>query len=271
MKFSPTFTGRDRSKAKVVIIGTEHGSDFEREIFEYLNSSTHLYWLCEGESDFRRCSSIKNYSVHLFTDSLFVFMIVCDLISFKNPSQHFLQQELIDRLIEFLISLCRLPDNHRGLQKRITNLLISRYTEFSQCLSILSMRPLTQGQLQQVEKIIKKQGLMENLYYFRSLLKRIIILVMYSGFVYISRHLETRVIQFLVNPRKCSDCENLIFTKLRERSFIEIITDSLQQYELLPDVTVITVGNDHVEPLKTALSLRFPFYKIVAFSKTPHI
>ena len=49
-------------------------------------------------------------------------MIVSDLIILNNPKQHFLQQELIDRIIEFLITLCRLPLDYERLYKRIKQL-----------------------------------------------------------------------------------------------------------------------------------------------------
>ena len=63
----------------VIIVGTTHETVEEKTIFKILNDCVtkykNIHWLCEGESDKRECTSIKDYGTHLLTDALFVNMI----------------------------------------------------------------------------------------------------------------------------------------------------------------------------------------------------
>jgi hypothetical protein len=194
-------------------------------------------------------------------------MIVTDLDKAIGTERDFLRQEMIDRLIELLITICRLPGCHQKFKDRAMGTFGPL---FARPFSLLGERPLKQERLRTVESEILKIGFETLVRSLRDILPKIVKQGLRRGLI--GQEYWPKVLQFLKNPRSCLGCEDLLFTKLRDRSFVEQISETLRQSRpveasKLGDLIVITVGGDHVEPMVSEITLQFPnpVYAIQSF------
>ena len=101
----------------VYIIGTTHETQTEEKIFNSLNyffdnyDSKNTYWLCEGEENKRKCITLKDYKVHVITDSLFVNMMIIDFENNNLNNNDSMYTIFYSRIIELFITVTKLNNN----------------------------------------------------------------------------------------------------------------------------------------------------------------
>jgi len=122
----------------ILIIGTVHETDNETRLFDILNKKTkddnNIKWLCEGENDKRRCTSLKNNDIHLVTDALFVNMLLLNGITDY------------DRIIELFITISRCNNDE------IFNSISKRYIQY---IKKLPPANIEQDLLKDIERDLK--------------------------------------------------------------------------------------------------------------------
>jgi len=259
----------------VVVIGTEHESPNERIVFDFLNrmsTNKGFHWLCEGESDGRDCQSIKNRELHLVTDGLFLYMVIRDLQTVDDPTGHPLYAEFVGRLIELLVTINRLPD--RELRKLVVATFNRSTDLYEKCRKFMS-GSIDVTKFQVMETFIRRKEFVQIAKEMISAIKGIMEIAINHELIP-SEYLPV-VERFLDDPRQCAECEDLLFMKMRDDSFMtEIGTGSrasggigrrvaARQRSMRANsqgiglritsksgsdfVVFITVGEDHVEPL----------------------
>lgn len=224
------------------IIGTIHGTDTEQKLFKTLNK-LNVDWLCEGESDFRKCESLKNPLVHLISDTLFIYMILNDIDKVERPHKWSpeLVNELIDRLIELLITITRQSD-HLVFKKLFESIQTLNYNWIN-FLNMLNGDSIKQSTLFSISNKLRLIDLNQLFRYTDELINTLILIILKNKRINQDIDLE-HICQFIINKGNCQTCEDYIFMKIRDKSFYEIILD-----HQIKTVTLVTVGIDHVSTL----------------------
>ena len=96
------------SRISLILIGTTHETETENILFDKLNDIEkykNVLWLCEGESGARKCISMKDYRIHLLSDTLFVNMMIIDMNAVKTKHDEYLEKEYINTFIERIVEL----------------------------------------------------------------------------------------------------------------------------------------------------------------------
>lgn len=256
---------------QIIIIGTSHGSLNEQSIFNYLNNCNHqqLKWLCEGENDNRLCCSLKEPTVHLITDSLFVYMVINDLKTVTDPKQHFLYDEMVNRLIELFITIIRQPN--RSLKLDLLYIFRQSPIPWDKILVEIMAKSLTQIQLEiagmKLSDILEIFGLNVALDDMQINIEHIITYLCSEKYKMIDVKYLDSIKKFLKNTQNCIGCEDLIFMKMRDQSFWNLIQIYLKKPK---PVTIITVGIDHCEFIANLIKKHYtiPVKKLIIDRQT---
>jgi hypothetical protein len=120
------------NKISLILIGTTHETDAENILFDKLNDIEkykNVLWLCEGESGARKCISMKDYRIHLLSDTLFVNMMIIDMNAIKTKHDAYFEKEytntFIERIVELFITI---------LNSEICNEIIQDNTLLLKCI-----------------------------------------------------------------------------------------------------------------------------------------
>lgn len=241
------------------MVGTIHGTSVESKLFETLNKLK-IDWLCEGENDFRECKSLKNHKIHLITDTLFVYMVLNDVKSIiANPTiihDNLYYHELIDRMIELLITISRLT--YDSIYNQVVTSLTKIDYNWISMLNILVHNPLNYNIIYDIENKLKMLDIVELLKHVEIFINAIITIIVNNNefqnnlnFDYINK--------FIINKGNCQPCEDYIFMNVRDESFCDII-----QNHNIQSLTVLTVGIDHLSTLYKKLHKKAK-YQIIRF------
>lgn len=222
-------------KITIIIFGTIHNTEKETNLFNVLNgimtnNIKNIHWLCEGESYKRSCTSIKDTTVHLITDSLFVNMLALDYK--KGYTYPEFNQMFYERIIELLVTISNCNQNIIQLVKQPYYDLITEIKNLD----------YVYGQLENMdinELIVNMREIILN------------ILIHMKSKNMINKHFEQCVIDFY---KTGINCEDEILTIMREKSFIELILQKINTLDHSKHIIVITVGLDHCKPLEKILT-----------------
>lgn len=236
----------------VILCGTIHDTLEETKLFGILNviNKKNIHWLCEGESNNRNCTSIKDNTVHLLTDSLFVNMLILDFVreNSKNINDEFIEI-LYERVIELFVTISNFDNNNK-----VQDLVKPKYQEYI--------------------KLIKNNTPINEIY---DKIKSIPI----GNFMIDMRELVAVILKFMKdknmidkNYEKCVfefydtglTCEDKILTVLREESFIKLILQKINSISDGKHIILVTVGLDHCTPLSILLRKFYIKTKIVDFT-----
>jgi hypothetical protein len=229
----------------IIIIGTTHETNEEKQLFDELNNIIknktfkNTIWLCEGESDDRQCSSLKDHDIHLLTDSLFVRMMIIDTNQIDKNTKKVFLQTFYDRIFELFITISR---------SSLKNKIMEEDTIFRNCIKLLEHAPNLSNVFQTIDNCLTKiniETLMDSLNIF---IKKIIQLIFENNI------LSNKYFKCVNNFYNTGSlCENEIMTVLREESFIKIIMahvmNILKTNDTEKHILILTVGRDHVVPL----------------------
>ena len=94
------------NKISLILIGTAHETNTENILFDKLNNLEkykNILWLCEGEAGGRKCISLKDYKIHLLTDTLFINMMLIDYDDLMKVT--YFGKEYSDMFIERIVEL----------------------------------------------------------------------------------------------------------------------------------------------------------------------
>ena len=231
-------------KISLILIGTKHDTENENILFEKLNNLEkykNILWLCEGESGTRKCISMKDYKIHLLTDTLFINMMLIDyndLIKTKYFDKEY-TNIFIERIIELFITI---------LNSEICNEILNNNFLLLYCIG-----PFTENK----EYIYKDY---DNIYLY---LKNISLDVLKKEMqIIIDKIIKLIFEKKLIDPayNKCiidfyksgSVCEDTILTLLREKIFIYKIMLHIS-YLLINNIKngkiIVTMGVDHINPI----------------------
>lgn len=241
------------------MIGTIHGTIVEHKLFRILNQMK-IDWLCEGENDFRKCKSLKNYEIHLVTDTLFVYMVLSDVINLSKKSNmlynNLYYNELIDRFIELLITISRLTNY--DVYYQIIKMVKKMDYNWTSIINTLMYHKLNYEMINDIEKKFKKMKITELIRIIK-LFVHTIIRIIYSNNKF-RRNIDFRYIStFIKNRGNCELCEDYIFMDVRDNSFCDIINN-----HDIKNLTVLTVGIDHLTTLHKKLQKKAK-YQIIRF------
>jgi len=225
----------------IIIFGTTHETNYETTLFEALNKLiksnklSNIHWLCEGEPDKRQCTTLKDYTVHLLTDALFVNMLILNM---KNDADF--MGELYDRIIELFITISRTPHD-------IMNLINQKYQPIINMLK-QSSQSIDQAILTQIEDTLRKIPTDILISDMRQLVSQIVTYYINN----IDKSYDKCILDFYNTG---SVCEDELMTNLREKSFV---TKILARIKTIPDgnskqYIILTVGEYHCNPLKKIL------------------
>lgn len=234
----------------VIIVGTTHETVEEKTIFKILNDCVtkykNIHWLCEGESDKRECTSIKDYGTHLLTDALFVNMMILDFQNNKLSEKYV--KEFYNRIIELLITISRV-NKEDGITIQFNNVLPPDYQHLVNLLK--NDYPINDKVMDTVFNTLRSK---EDVLFgeLKEIIRQIVRHVVESNTVDKSYH--ECILKFLDDGYSCED---KIMLSLREKSFIKLILHKLSilqgQGKQEKQYIIITVGNYHLEPLKNTL------------------
>ena len=229
----------------IILIGTVHETKREENIFVELNRQVKLkkyknaYWLCEGEAHDRKCFSLKDNDLHLLTDALFVNMMLLDVDNVKDNEKGEFMQSLYERIMELFITI-----NNSKFKDKIVN-----DNGYINCLNLLDKYNIIKYRDNYEECIKQNYGSLKSK--LRVFIKYLLDVLLENNIINESN--KKCVYDFYNTGYKC---ENEIMTIMREKSFIKIILlfimDLLKQSKNKVRI-IITVGLDHVEPLKRIL------------------
>jgi hypothetical protein len=230
----------------IILFGTTHETQRENILFEVLNNIIdkkklkNSYWLCEGEQYDRKCISIKDNDLHLLTDALFINMMLLDDNKINGDIKNEFNQNFNDRMMELFITINK---------SKYKNTIISN-NKYIKCFDLLHKYNVLDNRTL-FEKCIEN-GHDYYIHNFRKFIKYIIDLLLNNNVIDAS---YKKCIFDFYNTGYI--CEDEILTVMREKSFIKIIlmfiTNLMKQYNQKIRV-IITVGTDHVEPLKKILN-----------------
>lgn len=232
----------------VIIVGTTHETTEEKTLFKILNNiikeNKNIHWLCEGESDKRECTSIKDYRIHLLTDALFVNMMILDFQNNKLSDKYV--KEFYNRIIELLITISRV-EKENGITIQFNNILPLDYQHLVDQLK--NEYPISNHTMEIIFNILKGK---ENKLFseLREIISKIVRHIVDSNTVDKSYH--ECILKFFKDGYSCED---KIMLSLREKSFIELILYKLSTLynEKDKQYVIVTVGNYHIKPLKIIL------------------
>lgn len=251
-----------RKNTTVILIGTTHETPEEDSIFKKLNmitkknsvtDSVQVHWLCEGESDMRNCHSLKSYDLHLLTDSLFLVIMLRNFYDFNNTP---FMNDLYNRFIELLITLSRTNQN-------VSHLVNHQYYQYVEILK--PIRSIRQSTLKDIELDIRKIPVKQ---FVSDVIDMTIKIIKYSIDKNLVEPKYHACIKMLLNiygtdkERSVTMCENLLLMKLRDESFNQIFNAYTNNLSDGKHYVVMTVGKDHVRPLKKLMQNS---YKVLQF------
>ena len=232
----------------VIIVGTTHETTEEKTIFKILNNiikgNKNIHWLCEGESDKRECTSIKDYKVHLLTDALFVNMMILDFQNNKLSDKYV--KEFYNRIIELLITISRV-EKEDGVTIQFNSILAPDYKHLVHLLK--NEYPISDYTMNTIFNTLKNRNnkLFSEL---RDVVRQIVRHIVDNNTVDKSYH--ECILKFFEDGYSCED---KIMLSLREKSFIKLILYKLSTLynKSGKQYVIITVGTYHLKPLKTIL------------------
>lgn len=272
-------------KITVIICGTIHDTYEETKLFGILNNmikesnSKNILWLCEGESYDRECTSLKDNTIHLLTDSLFVNMLILDFVreDVKYINDKFVDM-LYNRSIELFVTIAKfdneihkLKDNNCkdllcnlrqiftpnfDLNLKVQTLIKSKYQEF------IDMINNSNIPIKQIHEKIKHIPLDEFMIDMRESISKIIMYMKERNMI--DKNYEKCVFDFYETGLICEDT---ILTVLREQSFIKLILEKINSLAEGKYYIFVTVGADHCNPLSMLLQKFNIKTKVIKFIK----
>jgi hypothetical protein len=276
----------------VIICGTVHDTMEETKLFGVLNNimdenanhKKNIHWLCEGDSYGRKCTTLKNNTIHLLTDALFVNMLILDFVreNVKSINDEFIEM-LYERSIELFVTISKFDDEIHKLKELLQlqkNNDCNILCKISKLFAIkpnfnLQVQYLVKPEYQEYINLIKNQTPIKQIY------DKIKIIPL-DKFMIDMRELVSKIIMYMKdrdlidkNYEKCVFdfydtglvCEDKILTILREQSFTKIILEKINSLNLTngKHMIIVTVGADHCEPLSKILQKFNIRTKIVKF------
>ena len=231
------------SKISLILIGTIHETESENILFNKLNDIEkykNILWLCEGESGTRKCISMKDYRIHLLTDTLFVNMMIIDFNGIKTKYDNYHEKEFIDTFIERIVELFITI-----LNSEICNEIIQNNSFLLNCI----------GPLKDNKDINYK--MYDNIYLY---LKNILLDDLKKNMrIIVDKIIKLIFEKKLIDPKynKCiidfyksgSDCEDTVMVLLRQKIFIHKIMLYIF-YMMINNIKngkiIVTLGSYHI-------------------------
>lgn len=244
----------------VVLIGTVHETPEEKHVFDTLNqfigkrrtassSKIPMHWMCEGEADYRHCISLKDYKVHLLTDSLFIVMMLNDFVSDDST---FLT-DFYNRIIELFITIVR-------CDLQLDNLIPSHYKPLLHTLQ--NQTPIKQETMDQIVTKLKHIPIQQFRTEIQTLTRNLVNLVLSQNIIP-SKYYDC-VRDFMIDPHtntwtgnsNLTNCEDILMMQLRDESFVELIMQYINSLNQQKHWVLVTIGSLHCQSLQHLLESR---------------